>query len=50
MGVWSSDAFMAYLRGHQPRILSLVRRGCSADVKDDDHEATFIFDEDDLAE
>ena len=50
MGVWSSDAFMAYLRGHAPRILKLARRGCSCDVKDDDHEADFIFDEDDLDE
>ena len=50
MGVWSSDAFMAYLRGHAPRILKIARRACSCKVKDNDHEAEFIFDEYDLAE
>ena len=51
MGVWSSDAFLKYIRSNLVRVLQLGSRGCSANVTDDDHEAGgFIFDEDDIDE
>jgi len=51
MGVWSSDAFLKYIRSNLVRVLQLGSRGCSANVTDDDHEAgTFIFDDDDVVE
>lgn len=51
MGVWSSDAFLKYIRSNLVRVLQLGAKGCSADVTDDDHEAGgFIFDEDQIEE
>ena len=51
MGVWSSDAFLKYIRSNLVRVLQLGAKGCSADVTDDDHEAGgFIFDEDQIQE